>query len=245
MVNYKTILLTISSMNNKLLKELSNSFDKCVKGYHLINSEPIKGTVWESINMQIFNKSKFITFSKCEMGSHASGTDIVSSIGNFSNKSVKYKNSKQNNFSISSYHLTTLCDKSNPGNLENILTEINIKKNFDYYSIIARDDNKKTDIIHYDWLLLPGEHPILNPLSFIWTPKIGKFGKNINAQIGWHTNIVNGSSMSIRFSMASQLWLSIHFTDEMKKKYKIASIDIQKGPHTDYYSLCESIKELK
>jgi hypothetical protein len=200
-------------MNASVLANLATNFTKCVKGYHLINDDPIKEARWEDINAIILNASGCAVNSQSD-GSHRSGVDLNCSLGSFSNKSTQLKKGDKA-FTLSSYRLTTVCSDKDAGNIESIITEINKRKNFDYYSIIARIDTK--DKIQYDWFLIPSDYPSLNPASYNWYPQIGKNGKNKDAVIGWKTNTLDGSYMSITFSMSSQLWIHINITEDMKK----------------------------
>jgi len=211
-------------------------FTRCIRGYHLINLDPIKEAVWESINSQVLTHSGGTVYEKSS-GSHSPGSDISSSVGNFSNKSVKYESAKRDHFNISSYRLTTVCSADNPGNISEIIAEIDKRKNFQYYSIIARDES--ADKIYYDWFILPADHPALNPASYTWEPMLGKRGKKKDIQVGWNTNVVNGSSMSITFSMSSQLWISVTITDEMKENYIVATTQVNKKILMDYVALSE------
>lgn len=204
-------------LNDMLKKQFSLNFNKCVKGYHLINASPINETIWETINSEILEKSgcKVLNISN---GSHTSGRDIICDLGGLSNKSAKYDKSKKNpksKFSISSFRLTTVCSDKDCGNIEKIINEINSKKNYDYYSLMVRNENK--DEIEYDWYLIPSDHPSFNPESYKWSPMYGQIGKKKDEQIGWKTNEVNGSKMSISFVLSSQLWLSIAVTDDLRK----------------------------
>lgn len=203
----------VSIMNASVLANLATNFTKCVKGYHLINDDPIKEARWEDINAIILNASGCAVNSQSD-GSHRSGVDLNCSLGSFSNKSTQLKKGDKA-FTLSSYRLTTVCSDKDAGNIESIITEINKRKNFDYYSIIARIDTK--DKIQYDWFLIPSDYPSLNPASYNWYPQIGKNGKNKDAVIGWKTNTLDGSYMSITFSMSSQLWIHINITEDMKK----------------------------
>ena len=215
-------------------------FTRCIRGYHLINLDPIKEAVWESINSQVLTHSGGTVYEKSS-GSHSPGSDISSSIGNFSNKSVKYESPEHCHFNISSYRLTTVCSADNPGDITEIIKEINNRKNFQYYSIIARYESP--DKIYYDWVVLPAEHPALDPASYTWEPMIGKRGKKKDIQVGWNTNVVNGSSMSISFSMSSQLWISVAVTDEMKEQYVLATTEVKKKIMMDYVALSEHFPE--
>ena len=69
----------------------------------------------------------------------------------------------------------------------------------------------------YDWYLIPSDFPVLNPAFYKWHHKIGKTGKNKGVITGWETDMLNGSRMSIAFSMSSQLWIDVLITEEMKK----------------------------
>lgn len=200
-------------MDASVLANLATNFTKCVKGYHLINDDPIKEARWEDINAIILIASGCAVNSQSD-GSHRSGADLNCSLGSFSNKSTQLKKGDKS-FTLSSYRLTTVCSDKDAGNIESIITEINKRKNFDYYSIIARIDTK--DKIKYDWFLIPSDYPSLNPASYNWYPQIGKNGKNKDAVIGWKTNTLDGSYMSITFSMSSQLWIHINITEDMKK----------------------------
>jgi hypothetical protein len=203
---------------------LGTNFAKCVKGYHLINDDPIKETPWEDINTVILNASGCSVHSKSN-GSHQSGGDISCTLGSFSNKSTQYEKGNQA-FKISSYRLTTVCSDKEPGQIESIIGEINRRKNFNYYSIIVREDVGNE--ILYEWYLIPSDFPAFDPATYQWTPKLGKVGKNKGVVTGWESNVVHGSSMSITFSMSSQLWMDISITEEMKS-FIIGSSRVQRG----------------
>lgn len=221
-------------ISDDIRNKLSINFTKCINGYHLINNDPIKETPWEDINVLILNASGCNVSSQSN-GSHKSGSDLICSLGGFSNKSTQYDISN-NSFKISSYRLTSVCSNKENGNIDNIIDEINKRKNFKYYSIIVRkhNDNK----ILYEWYLIPSDYNIFNPVSYEWSHKIGKIGKNKNAIIGWNTNILNGSNMSIIFNMSSQLWINVNITDDIKK-YIIGSCNINIGRKINYIQLYE------
>ena len=202
----------MSTINAEILNE---NFNLCVLGYNLVNSEPIKESVWESINTQIFIESG-IQVETQSNGSHSPGSDITCSIGNISNKSAKYEMNTINSFSISSYRLTSICSADNCGDIEQIKEEIHKRKNFQYYSIIVREEQDTT--FRYDWYLIPSEYPGFNPFSYTWIPVIGKRGKNKEKQVGWKTeDKINGCSMIIQFSMSSQLWIHVEVTEELSQ----------------------------
>jgi len=140
--------------NNCLNKELIDlNFKKCIQGYHLINKSPVNETIWEDLNYLIFTSIGIDVYLQSE-GSHLPGMDINTSLGGISNKSCKFLTKKQNKIDISSYRLTTVCSDKNCGNPKDIIEEIDKRKNFDYYSIILRDEIDKEKITYY-WLLIP------------------------------------------------------------------------------------------
>ena len=232
---------TIMSLTPELVTSFAMFFKKCVRGYHILNKEPIKESVWEAINTQVLQHAGCSVASQSN-GSHAPGSDISSSIGNLSNKSVKYNESSRSYLCVSSYRLSTVCSASNPGNITEILEEIKKRKNFDFYSIIAREE-KPNNRIHYDWFLFPADHPIVDPTKYEWSPLVGQRGKNKGEQVGWKTNVVNGSSMSITFSMSSQLWINICLNDELKEQYIIAHTELSTCTRMDYVDLADSYAE--
>ena len=197
-----------------------------------MNDAPIKETTWEDINAQVLSASGCIINSQSN-GSHKPGADLSCSLGAFSNKSTQYETGN-NSFEVSSYRLTTVCSDKTPGKIENIIAQINSKKNFKFYSIIVRDE--KDNEIQYDWYLIPSDYPQFNPSLYKWTPKIGKQGKNKGSMIGWETDTIDGSNMDITFSMSSQLWVYIAITEEIKKCL-IASCKVNKGRKLNYIKL--------
>ncbi len=229
---------------DKMNLELINvNFVKCIKGYHMINTSPVNETIWEDLNSLIFTTSNIDVYTKSD-GSHLSGMDIDCSIGKISNKSAKYSYSGgvgdkpfKQCFDISSYRLTTVCSEKQCGTPTDFIQEINNRKNFDYYSFIIRSEINLGNI-KYDWILIPSNHPILDPASYTWEPTLGKRGKNKDSQIGWHTNDINGCKMSIVFSMSSQLWIHIEMTEEIEK-FVIATTTIKNTPSLNYIQLSE------
>jgi hypothetical protein len=222
----------------KNVELIDQTFKKCVKGYHLINSSCINETMWEEINSLIFSSLGIEIYSKSD-GSHLPGMDIHCSLGGISNKSSKYSANKKS-IDISSYRLTTVCSEKNCGNPTDIISEINRRKNFDYYSFIIRDENSISDHIVYDWILIPSNHSILDPSSYVWEATIGKRGKNKDSQVGWNTNEINGCKMSIVFSMSSQLWIHIEMTEEIKQ-FIVATAVVENKPKYNYIDLVDKL----
>jgi hypothetical protein len=214
----------INKLNlNDFKEKFSENFKLCVSGYHLINDDPIKESPWEDINSIIFKESGCKLLSQSN-GSHKSGVDLNFDIGSFSNKSSKYSDGV---FKVSSYRLTEVC---NNGNIEDIIAEINKRKNFDYYSIICRE--KINDSLNYDWYLIPSDYKYFDPSFYTWKQKLSKKG----SVIGWETDTIGGSGMTITFSMSSQLWITISFTKEIKD-FIVGSCEITKGRKMNYIDL--------
>ena len=229
--------IKLNQVNPKELFE--QKFKECVSGYHLINEPCIKETIWEEINTTVFLYSGVEIYSKSN-GSHNSGMDINCSFGRISNKSAVYSSADKNGFDVSSYRLTTICSDKNCGTQTDIIQEINKRKNFDYYSIIVRNECSETNEITYDWLLIPSDYSAFDPNFYEWSPMIGKKGKNKGTQVGWTTNIINGSKMTITFSMSSQLWIKIQMTDELKE-FIVASATVKHSPKYSYIDIYERL----
>ena len=208
---------------------LSTNFSRCVKGYHTLNKDPIKEAVWEQINSLVFAHSGIEVLSQA-CGSHTSGCDIETTNGKFSNKSAKYE---RNGFSISSYRMTAVTSPESPGTPEEICAEINKRKNFDYYSVILREELPNGGF-RYDWYMIPSDYTSFNPTSSDWVPTLGKRGKNKGNQIGWETK---DKSMSITFVMSSQLWIFLKVTDELKQFIVATATYDGAKPKLDYITL--------
>ena len=219
-----------------LKPQFEQYFKLAVEGYHLINDEPIKEAPWEDINAQVLSAAGCRINSKSS-GSHKSGADIACSIGNLSNKSTQYEPNNKS-FKISSYRLTSVCSDKEPGTIESIIDEINSRKNFTHYSIIVRRDSDKE--ITYDWYNIPADYPALDPSTYSWSQKVGKIGRNKGSVTGWETDVIDGSSMSITFSMSSQLWINVAVTEELKKNI-VASVTVSKGRNLNYIQLREML----
>jgi hypothetical protein len=212
--------------------KFAEAFQQHLTGYHYINEEPLKEAAWEDINAQIL-KAAGCTVTSQSGGSHKPGADLCSSIGALSNKSTQYDAGKRS-FKISSYRLTTVCSDKSPGSVDAIQEELDRRKNFDAYSILVRSE--EAEHLEYDWYLIPADCPALNHRSYTWVPKLGKIGKNKGAVTGWETNTVEGSSMSITFSMSSQLWMEVQVTDELKS-FIVGSCRVKKGRKISYLDL--------
>ena len=208
------------------------NFAKCVKGYHLLNTEPLNETIWETINSQVLIASGF-SVSQTSSGSHTSGKDITCSFGGLSNKSSKYTKNKTE-FAISSYRLTTVCNDRDCGDEFEITKEINSRKNYDYYSFIVRHETGEN--IEYDWYLIPSDYPALCPETYKWEKMTGQRGRKTGEIVGWKTDTVNGSKMSISFSMSSQLWITLSVTEQLKE-FIVASVTVKKQAKLNYIDI--------
>jgi len=235
----KPKLLIVDDVIPTINKEqFSENFVRCVTGYHFINSEPINETVWEAINSQV------LQISGCEVmdtssGSHSSGRDIVCALGGLSNKSAKYTKGKKE-FAISSYRLTTVCSDKDCGTVETIVQEINSRKNYEYYSFIVRNETEED--VEYDWYMIPSNYHVLSPECYSWEPMMGQRGKKTGEQVGWKTNDINGSKMSITFSMSSQLWLTVAVTDELKE-FIVSSCTVSKKTKFNYSQIYDMFSQ--
>ena len=173
-------------------------------------------------------------------GSHQSGTDITCSFGSLANTTSVY-GGDGSFFPMSSYRLTSVCSLGQPGAITDVLKEIDRRSSFDFHSVLVR--NQKLDQPYYDWYLLPRFYGGLNPHQYIWSYSIGQRGRYAGQVIGWESNVVNGSSMSIRFNMSSQLWTKLHVTPEMKQ-YRIASCVVNRHRRLSYIELNDRLRDV-
>jgi hypothetical protein len=221
----------ISMFNSPIIRE---NFIKACNGYHLITEKPIKEAVWEDINETVLKQSG-CSVSDSANGSHKSGCDIVCEYGKLSNKSTKIKNNK---FSISSYRLSSVCSDRNVGNISDIIAEINNRKNFDYYSLLLREEEEKK--INYKWYMLPCDFQYLNPEKYEWEKKMGSRKNNKDKQLGWKTNVVDGCYMDITFSMSSQLWIHMGNIDLNQYLISECCIDLKDKTFINLIELYET-----
>jgi len=184
-----------------------------IRGYHMINDQPIKEAVWEEINSNVV--SSYHEVSDQANGNHTSGIDNRFDDWRISNKSVKVTNGNMN---MSSYRLTSVTTPNNLGNIDGITSEIENRDNsFDYYSILSREDVGRN--MKYEWYVIPKDFHLFDCNKYAWEPKIGQRGAGQGNQVGWKSRY-----MDITFSMSSQLWFHIHYDDI--QKYIIHSVDI-------------------
>ena len=75
-----------------------------------------------------------------------------------------------------------------------------------------------------------------NPAFYKWGYKLGKKEKNMGDIIGWETDVLNGSSMSITFRMSSQLWVILSLSEEVRR-FIVGSCNVDIGRKCDYIQL--------
>lgn len=228
----------LANKNNifKKMKKITikNAFEMELKGYHMINSIPIKESVWEDFNC------KFIS-GECVIrdeanGNHKSGKDNKFDNWNVSNKTIKIGKDLIN---ISSYRLSKVCSNKNIGNKTNIIEEIRKRDgSFEYYSILAREEIITLNelLINYIWYIIPKSYYIFQ-LDNELEHKFGKQGENKNTITGWKSKYFD-----ITFSMSSQLWY--RFNKNLIDKYKIHEVLINnsnnKISYSDIYNFYDS-----
>lgn len=213
------------------LKIVSTKFEEEISGYHLINDNPIKESLWEEINCNIVSDTCKVDYSG--NSNHKSGIDTQFNNYKISNKTAKVlKNGK---ISISSYRLTSVCSDKNIGNSQDIINEIkNRDNNFDYYSILLRKEEKDTKYITYIWCMIPKSLNIFNMDAKNLEIKYGKNKK----KVGWKSKYYD-----ITFSMSSQLWFHFHIDDITKFiiNQKTINNNRKKLRYSDIYELfCEA-----
>jgi hypothetical protein len=224
--------------SSSVLFECYRNFIKCVSGYHLVNNTPIKESVWECINMQVLDASGCKPFTL--PGSHRSGMDLACTFGKLANTTSVYSNDGSF-FPMSSYRLTSVCSLGQPGAITDVLKEIDQRSQFDFHSVLVR--SQKSNQPCYDWYLLPRFFGGLNPHQYIWSYTIGQRGRYAGQVIGWESNVIDGSSMSIRFNMSSQLWTKMAVTPEMKE-YRVASCMVNRHRQLTYIELNDRMRDV-
>lgn len=222
-LNYKNNIYTA----NKKFKNLNSQFASVITGYHMVNTMPIKESVWEEINCDIV-RGVFSIADKAN-GNHISGKDMKFDNLNISNKSAK---TEGNNISISSYRLTTVCNDKNIGDENTIIEEIKKRdKSFEYYSLLLRTEKEKS-IIEYKWYIIPKNCYVFNIDKL--EPKYGKVGSKKGEIVGWQSKYCD-----ITFSMSSQLWYK--FDIKHIEKYEICNTTIDNSnPKITYLQIYES-----
>jgi hypothetical protein len=199
-------------------KSIQESFQREIKGYHLINKDLINGEAWEELNRNIVKH-------KCEVvdgasGNHKSGKDNKFNDWNISNKTAKIKENGE--IDISSYRLTSVCSENYIGKTYEIIKEIETRdKSFEYYSILLKKEQTSNGHIKYFWCIVPKDYYIFNVNKYPLKKMLGKKGIRKGNVIGWESKY-----FKISFTMSSQLWFSFSFKEI--QKYIIAEVDIDK-----------------
>lgn len=198
-----------SLFNIVATQNVAQGFHREVLGYHIINEEPIKEARWEEINRNFM--SRYCRTNWGAFGSHRSGVDNIFQGHSVSNKTAKMTGNK---IQVSSYRLTSKCSKASPGNIDDIVDEIERRdESFQYYSLLVRDEYMNQ--IHYMWYLIPRDYYIFNTRNHTWCPTIGRD----KTQTGWMSN-----HAKIVFSMSSQLWFS--FDAQEIDPFLVSSVDV-------------------
>nr|QFG74034.1 MAG: hypothetical protein [Megaviridae environmental sample] len=204
-------------MINKKFRALQLKFTKVINGYHIINTAPINGCIWEPMNCEIVRD--VCSIADEANGNHVSGKDNRFDNIDYSNKTCKLEN---NICRLSSYRLTKVCNKKNIGESQEILNEIEKRDgSFDHYSILLRDE-KENQVIEYIWYIIPKDYHIFKIDKLV--PKLGKDNKNRGQIIGWESKVC-----SITFSMSSQLWFQFDIKDIEKYKVCFTTVDNSKS----------------
>lgn len=212
--------------DNERLNELKEFFIHATTGFHFVHSEPIKESIWEEMNVDIFKRMNIPIFY-ISNGSHKPGADIICELGSFSNKTCSYTNKKRDILNISSFRLTSVCNSKEIGSVDEIKEKIKSLCNYEYYSILSRFEDD--DFYYYDWFLIPSNLPCFNISNYEFIPMFSKSG----SQTGWKFMNDEGCTMTITFSMSSQLWMKIKLTPDLKQ-YIIASSKCKKEKKVDY-----------
>lgn len=198
---------------------------KTVRGYHLVNKNPIKEAVWENILSNSLSSANIE--HEWYNGGHQSGRDItimngVKRVG-VSCKSCKY-NKKQ--MLISSYRMTKC--KS----IDDFINCIDVERsNFELYGILSRCEKNEGQVIQYSVHFIPAS--LIKASSFEWMTRVSKDNGKITC---WFTNEVNGVQMSITKSMSNQLWIKID-KDMFQEHCVLANLEIDNTSTFNYANL--------
>jgi len=194
-------------------KRNAQFLEQTIKGFHIINSNPIIERNWEEVFVQAHKMSS--TTIDYKSGNHGSGSDCTIDGVSYSNKTSRIKNGK---LSISSYRLTGC-----KNNLKAIINEIdNVRKNFDYYALLAREELEDKYI--YRYYKLPCDFFMAK--NFTWMKKYTRRGKFS----GWKTHIMKGIWLDVTECMSSQLW--IHLNTSVIAKYLENTIKVARDQET-------------
>jgi hypothetical protein len=207
-----------------------SSLINTIKGYHIVNSIPIKEAVWESILVSALSSASIPYSWKC--GGHQSGTDIiVKDKINISCKTCK-ESSGNDTLLISSYRMSA-CKT-----IADFVNEIDYTRaNFEFYFVLSRTETPKD--YTYSCFCIPSK--LVKAGEKEWKTKKGKKNDNVAS---WETDVVDGVKMKIIKSMSNQLW--IHFDKNILKDYiVIDSLKVSSNKDLDYATLFEKMSNFK
>lgn len=223
----------LSRKNNiyRTLKQpiIRERFESELNGFHLLHDEGVKESVWESINCNIVDG--ICTITDKASGNHLSGKDNRFNNWNISNKTAKLISNKR--VSLSSYRLSQVCDKHNFSNIDAIKKEIQKRdESFDYYSMLTRKEDTKSNEIEYTWYVIPKNYYVFCVDTAPFTPKY----RTKSSKHGKKDDVIGLVSKfcSIQFSMSSQLWFT--FPVSFIEQFKIHSIVVHNHPSKLSYS---------
>lgn len=218
-------------------KIIIDMFDKTIKGWHTLNRFPIKEKIWEDVNSQVMEIIGNIR--GLDAGSHLSGKDLNYMHWGLSNKTIKEENG---NIKLSSYRLTKVCKSGYPGEIEEILEEINRRSSsYDFYSLLLRDNDEGK--ILYEWYIIPKYYYIVDHNMAEWQHMLGKLARNKNEVIGWEGIVNKNRLFEIRFSMSSQFWITIDKSKISKFLITKSNIDTEQIPRISYAKFWDIIRE--
>lgn len=215
--SYARRLITSRTNLHKSLKtkKVGKAFREEIQGYHLMNEEPLKEARWEEINRNIV--AKYVSVTGGAYGSHKSGIDNTFSGQGISNKTTKLQGKT---LQLSSYSLGKVSCEISPGDIKNVINEIQDRdKSFKYYSILIRDEHELK--IEYMWYLIPRDYYLFDVAKFNWSPMMGRTKRTKGRQLGWHS-----LRARIIFSMGSQLWF--HFEKNEIQKYLLHNVVVKR-----------------
>lgn len=196
---------------------------RAIKGYHRVNTVPVKESTWEAITVQALNRSNIPCLWK--PGSHKSGADIHIQGSGYSLKTTKLLKKSIN---LSSYRLTQCND------IDQIVDEVdNVRNNFDEYWVLGRKECKSK--ISYHIFCIPSQK--IKASNLRWQVKLNK---DKTKMVGYTTNVKDGVQMEVVHSMASQLWIKLDL--DQFQKYQMGKdiyVDLSTNKY-DYIDLCSS-----
>lgn len=202
---------------------------KTIRGYHLVNSSPIKEAVWENVLASSLASSgiEHVWYN----GGHQSGKDITI-IDGVKRVGVSCKSCKDNkkHLHLSSYRMTKY------HNVEDFVSCIDVERsNFEYYGILSRKENDAN--INYAVYFIPSK--MIKASNLKWSERLNKEGTKV---VSWVTDEVNGVQMSVTKSMSNQLWIKLN-KEIFQDHCVVDALTIDKACLTNYALLYDMLSE--